>query len=93
MGTRKRLQLKEAQAVVDAALEKAAADGLKVAVAVVDAKGADLLVVRGDGAPWFSPGVARAKAASSVAFRAPSDAFEPLRESYPDLFTLIDAHI
>ncbi|WP_106401015.1 GlcG/HbpS family heme-binding protein [Actinocorallia populi] len=89
----KRLPLKAAHAAVDAALERAAADGLRIAVAVVDARGADILVARGDGAPWFSPGVARAKAASSTAFRVPSDAMQGIRETYPDLFALIDDQV
>jgi len=89
----KRLPLEAARAAVDAALDRAAADGLRVSVALVDARGADILVVRADGAPWFSPGVARAKARTSTDLRGPSEAMAGLRETYPDLFTLVDDQV
>lgn len=89
----RKLSLQAARAAADAALDRAAADGLKVAVALVDARGADILVVRADGAPWFGPDVARAKARSSTAFRAPSEAMSGIRETYPDLFAIIDDQV
>ncbi|MEO3783653.1 heme-binding protein [Actinocorallia sp. B10E7] len=89
----KKLPLQAARAAVDAALECAAADGLRVSVALVDAGGADILVVRADGAPWFTPEVARAKARTSTAFRGPSEAMAGLRETYPDLFALVDDQV
>ncbi|MDN4161764.1 GlcG/HbpS family heme-binding protein [Nocardioides abyssi] len=79
-----------AEAAVVAALAAARADGLAVSVAVVDERGADLVVVRDDGAAWFTPGVARAKAATSAAMRAPTAALGELRAAYPELADLVD---
>ena len=60
------LVLGAARAAVDAATTAAQADGTAISVVVVDHRGYDVLAQRGDGAPWFTVGVARAKAATAA---------------------------
>lgn len=78
-----------AEALVRSVLESAAQLGLRVSVAVVDERGFDLLVVRGDGASWFTPEVARTKARTAAAFARPSESLLELRAAHPDLFVLL----
>lgn len=78
-----------AQALVQSVLESAAQLRLRVSVAVVDERGFDLLVVRGDGASWFTPDVARTKARTAAAFVRPSESLLELRAAHPDLFVLL----
>ncbi|MGY1815719.1 GlcG/HbpS family heme-binding protein [Blastococcus sp. SYSU D00820] len=80
--------LDRVRAAVDAALAEAARSGLGVSLAVVDGLGHDLVVVRGDGAAWFTAGIARSKARTAVAFGRPSADVSGLREAYPDVFDL-----
>ncbi|MFC3984026.1 GlcG/HbpS family heme-binding protein [Streptosporangium jomthongense] len=82
------LRLDEARAMAEAALARAAQEDLRVSVAVVDALGRDVLVVRGDGATWFTPEVARCKARTAAAFRRDSADLAGLRENYPEVFDL-----
>ncbi|MEV8633773.1 heme-binding protein [Streptosporangium sp. NPDC051023] len=82
------LTLALARVAVEAALTRATQDGLRVSVAVVDALGRDVLVVRSDGATWFTPEVARSKARTAAAFRRDSASLAGLKESYPEVFTL-----
>ncbi|MEV7009344.1 heme-binding protein [Streptosporangium sp. NPDC051022] len=82
------LGLDLARVTVEAALARAAGDSLRVSVAVVDAMGRDVLVVRSDGATWFTPEVARSKARTAAAFRRDSATLTGLKESYPEVFTL-----
>lgn len=79
--------------IAEAALAAAAARGLRVAVAVVDERGHDLVVVRGDGAAWFTPAVARTKAATAVAMRSATGELAGLREAYPELFDLVSTQV
>lgn len=85
------LDLSGARAAVDAALDAATADGKRISVAVVDHRGHDVLVVRGDGAAWFTTGVARAKAATSALMGAASGDLAGLRTAHPELIDLIAA--
>jgi uncharacterized protein GlcG (DUF336 family) len=75
--------------LVQSVLESAAQLRLRVSVAVVDERGFDLLVVRGDGASWFTPEVARTKARTAAAFARPSESLSELRAAHPDLFVLL----
>ncbi|NPC97029.1 heme-binding protein [Nocardioides sp. zg-DK7169] len=81
----------EASRVLEVALEHAGALGVHVAVAVVDLRGADVLVARADGATWFTPGVARAKARTAALFERPSDELGVLRERWPELLDVVGA--
>lgn len=83
------LTLARAEALVHSVLESAAELRLRVSVAVVDERGFDLLVVRGDGASWFTPEVARTKARTAAAFAQPSERLLELRAAHPDLFVLL----
>ncbi|MFW5470228.1 GlcG/HbpS family heme-binding protein [Knoellia sp. CPCC 206435] len=78
-----------AQAVASEVLASAAARGLAVSVAVVDERGFDLVVLRGTGASWFTPDVARTKARTAAAFARSSESLGGMRGQYPDLFELI----
>ena len=77
--------------MLEVALEHAGALGVQVAVAVVDLRGADVLVSRSDGATWFTPGVARAKARTAALFERPSDELAVLREKWPELLDVVAA--
>ncbi|WP_305093521.1 heme-binding protein [Prescottella sp. R16] len=86
-----RLDSAAARLAADAAVEAARRDGNRVSVAVVDVRGHDLLVVRDDGAAWFTAGVARAKAATAALMGIPTTAYSGLADGYPALADLIDA--
>jgi glc operon protein GlcG len=88
-----RLDRETAERIARAALTEAAARGLSVSVAVVDERGHDVVVVRGDGAAWFTPSVARAKAATAVAMGSATADLAALRETYPELFDLISSQV
>lgn len=83
----------QALAIAHRALAHGTALGVEVSVAVVDAHGHDLAVLRGPGAPWFTPGVARAKAATAAAMGCPTGALTDLEATYPALAHLIDAQM
>lgn len=80
--------LDRARVAVEAAFARAAEDGLRVSVALVDAMGRDVLVVRSDGATWFTPEVARCKARTAAAFKRDSATLAGLNEAYPEVFAL-----
>lgn len=48
-------------------------------------------MLRGDGAPWFTAGVARAKAATAALMGAASGDLAGLRAAHPELLDLIGA--
>lgn len=81
----------EAVCVLEAALAHADARGLRVAVVVTDARGADVAVARADGASWFTPAVARAKARTAALFERPTDELAVLRERWPELLDVVAA--
>lgn len=83
------LVLGAARAAVDAATAAAHADGTAISVVVVDHRGYDVLVQRGDGAPWFTAGVARAKAATAALMGAGSGDLAGLKAAHPELVDLI----
>lgn len=85
------IDLARARAAADAALTAAEQDGKRISIVVVDHRGHDVLVVRGDGAPWFTAGVARAKAATSALMGAASGDLAGLRAAHPELLDLIGA--
>lgn len=89
-GKQDRLDLAAARCAVDAALGAARQAGNRVSVAVVDYRGHDVLVVRDDGAAWFTAGVARAKAATSALIGIPTTAYSGLADAHPALVELID---
>jgi uncharacterized protein GlcG (DUF336 family) len=70
-------ELAQARALVDAALNRARAMGVKVAVAVVDRRGEPIQQDTMDGAPTAGPYIARAVAAGAAAFQAASETIPP----------------
>ncbi|WP_137876067.1 heme-binding protein [Rhodococcus sp. Q] len=85
------MDLTRARAAAEAALTAAERDGKRISIAVVDHRGQDVLVLRGDGAPWFTAGVARAKAATAALMGAASGDLAGLRAAHPELLDLIGA--
>lgn len=64
----------EAERMIQAAKQKALEMGLKVAIAVVDARGDLVALLRLDGALWRTATVSRGKAYAAAAFGTPSAA-------------------
>jgi glc operon protein GlcG len=86
------LHLDLARSVADAVIAAAAARGASISVAVVDARGELVASLRMDGAPGFTPSVARAKARTSVLMGADSGALAGLKADYPELVDQISDH-
>jgi uncharacterized protein GlcG (DUF336 family) len=73
--------LERALSLISAGERAAAAEGLALAFAVVDAGGHLIALHRMDGAPWIAPEVALGKAWTAAAYGAPSAAQgEKMRE-------------
>ena len=68
------ITLERAVALIAAGERAAAAEGLALAFAVVDAGGHLVALHRMDGAPWIAPEVALGKAWTAAAYGAPSAA-------------------
>jgi glc operon protein GlcG len=68
------ITLERAVALIAAGERAAAAEGLALAFAVVDAGGHPVALHRMDGAPWIAPEVALGKAWTAAAYGAPSAA-------------------
>jgi glc operon protein GlcG len=68
------ITLERAVALIAAGERAAAAEGLALAFAVVDAGGHLVALHRMDGAPWIAPEVAQGKAWTAAAYCAPSAA-------------------
>ena len=66
--------LEVARRLIEAGIEEARRQELKLSFAVVDAGGHVVAVARMDDADWITPEVALGKAWTAAAFRAPSDA-------------------
>ncbi|WP_369139767.1 heme-binding protein [Modestobacter versicolor] len=74
-----------ATAAAVAALQHARTIGVRVSVALVDLAGHELVVVRDDGAPGFTAGIARRKAATAAAFNRPSAELRDVQERRPEV--------
>jgi glc operon protein GlcG len=68
------LTLDVARRLIDAGIDEARRQELRLSFAVVDAGGHVVAVERMDDADWITPEVALGKAWTAAAFRAPSDA-------------------
>lgn len=79
----------ESRVLAEAALSKARQLGVNVSVSIADASGHELLTIRGDGTPWFTPGVARAKARTAAAMKKDTSALADLDSRFPGLIPLI----
>lgn len=83
------LSAAQARAAAEAAMQIAEELGASISVAVVDARGHDVLVVRADHAAWFTPGVARTKAATSAAMGRATRDLTAMSEAFPELLPLV----
>lgn len=81
-----------ARALADAVLAEAVAHEARISVVVVDHRGELLASMRMDGAPGFTPSVARAKARTSVLMGADSGTLSGLAADYPELIDQISDH-
>lgn len=79
----------QAVAVLRVAVTYAENAGMRVSVVVVDERGFDVVLERSDGAAWFTPGLARAKARTAAAFGVRSESLAPIREERPEVWALI----
>ncbi len=86
------LTLDVVRSLLDAVIEAAAAREVRVSVVVVDARGELVGSLRMDGAPGFTPSVARAKARTSVLMGADSGSLAGLKADYPELVDQISDH-
>ena len=66
------ITLKDARRIADAAIAESERRGVSTAVAVVDARGDPILVMRLDGARFYYPEVAIGKAMGSALWQEPS---------------------
>ena len=66
------LNLSEAEKIIEGAKAKIAGLSAGFCVAVVDARGDLITMIRGDGAPWRSVYICQGKAAASAAWGRPS---------------------
>ena len=79
----------QAVAVLRVAVTYAENAGMRVSVVVVDERGFDVVLERSDGAAWFTPALARAKARTAAAFGVRSESLAPIREERPEVWALI----
>ncbi|UDY24583.1 heme-binding protein [Nocardioides sp. Kera G14] len=82
------LEHDDAVRVASAARTAAAEAGQTGAVAVVDAYGDDLVVLRDHSASWFTAAAARAKARTSARFGRPCVELTGLAETWPEVFDI-----
>ncbi len=78
----------DATRAVEAARAAAAEVPIAAAVAVVDANGDDLVVVRDPSASWFTASVARAKARTAARFGRPTADLAELAGGYPEVLAV-----
>jgi uncharacterized protein GlcG (DUF336 family) len=84
------MDLALAQQVVAAAIAHAETIGVRLSLSVADARGHEVLTARMDGAPWFTPHIARTKAKTCVAMGMDSAALAGLDSAHPGLLKVIE---
>ena len=85
------LTLEQTQALISAAHEHAADNGLTVTVAVVDEGGLLQALVRMDGAPPLSAQIAEAKAAGAAVWHRDGDQLAAVHESRAGFFASVSS--
>ena len=85
MTTARTISVREARDVADAAIQHAAELGVAVAVAVVDAGGHPVVVLRSDGASFLTTSLATAKAGTSAGLGVPTREFGAYLATEPSL--------
>ena len=84
------MDLALAQEVVAAAMAHAESIGVRVSLSVADDKGNEVLTARMDGAPSFTPHIARTKARTCVAMGMDTVAVADLDTAHPGLLRVIE---
>jgi uncharacterized protein GlcG (DUF336 family) len=84
------MDLSLAQQVLAAAIAHAESIGVRLSFSVADDRGHEVLTARMDGAPWFTPHIARTKAQSCVAIGMDSADLASLDAAHPGLLRVIE---
>ncbi|MEI6372729.1 MAG: heme-binding protein [Actinomycetes bacterium] len=79
----------DALEIAAAAQSEAAAMGVTITCCVFGADAREIATVRMDGAPWFTPDIARSKATTAAAMGSDSGDLVKLIERHPELADLI----
>ncbi|MBK9739954.1 MAG: heme-binding protein [Actinobacteria bacterium] len=85
-----KLTMDDARTIAEGIAAEARVRDVQVSCSVVDARGIEIITMRMDGAPWFTPDVARTKARTAAVMRQSTADLARLKEAYPDLISLID---
>ena len=87
------MDLALAQRIVAAAVAHAESLGVPLSFSVADDKGHEILTARMEGAPWFTPHIARTKAKTCVAMGSDSRDVADLDAAHPGLLTVIEEQV
>jgi len=87
------MDLSLAQQVLAAAIACAEEIGVRLSFSVADDKGHEILTARMEGAPWFTPHIARTKAKTCVAMGMDSRAVGDLDAAHPGLLRVIEEQV
>jgi len=87
------MDLALAQRIVAAAVAHAESIGVRLSFSVADDKGHEILTARMEGAPWFTPHIARTKAKTCVAMGSDSHDVGELDAAHPGLLTVIEEQV
>jgi uncharacterized protein GlcG (DUF336 family) len=79
--------------VAGAAVAHAESIGVSLSFSVADAGGHEVLTLRMDGAPWFTPHIARTKAKTSVAMGLDTIDLAALDAAHPGLLKVIEEQV
>ncbi|MGD9955700.1 MAG: heme-binding protein [Candidatus Nanopelagicales bacterium] len=87
------MDLSLAQQVLAAAVAHAEEIGVRLSLSVADERGHEVLTLRMDGAPWFTPHIARTKAKTCVAMGMDSAELAGLDSAHPGLLRVIEEQV
>lgn len=87
------MDLALAQKVLGAALAQAESIGVRLSFSVADDQGHEILTARMEGAPWFTPHIARTKAKTCVAMGSDSRDVADLDAAHPGLLKVIEEQV
>jgi uncharacterized protein GlcG (DUF336 family) len=87
------MDLSLAQRVLAAAVSAAEEIGVRLSFSIADEKGHEILTARMDGAPWFTPHIARTKARTCVAMGIDSREVADLDAAHPGLIRVIEEQV
>ena len=87
------MKLDLAQQILAAAIAHAESIGVRLSISVADDRGHEVLTARMDGAPWFTPHIARTKAKTCVAMGMDSKDVGGLGQAHPGLLEVIQEQV